>query len=277
VSGSGSYEVDPTGEGLDAELERLRLQAQAGWPQELQALRRAGLGTGDRILELGSGPGYVTTRLLDAFPVAHVTAVEIDAQMLGRAAAVTAPYGDRVAHVRASADDTGLPPDSFDFAVARYLFQHLEEPQAVAREALRLLRPGGTLAVIDVDGELWGVAQPATPEVGPIYAKAGRRQAARGGDRLIGRKLPRLLTQAGYEDVQLDAFVYHSDDVGLEPFIAQMHPSRLLPEYRDGLISASEWDTLHSAFKRFVEDRDALVLALGLVACGRKPSPEANR
>jgi ubiquinone/menaquinone biosynthesis C-methylase UbiE len=271
IAGRGSYQADTENRGLADEVERLRSQTLLSWDDEQRLLERAGVGAPRRVLELGCGPGFVTERLLQWLPDAHVTAVDVDAGMVDRAQRTVAAHGTRATVLHGSCDALPLPDASADFILARYLFQHLPDPDATAREALRLLAPGGWLAVVDVDAELWGVAEPVFREVMPIYAKTGRFQAARGGNRLIGRRLWRILRRAGFEQVELDAFVYHSDVLGLEPFAPQLDPSRLLPLVRAGAISGDEFAIVQRAYERFMDTPDAYVLMVGLAALGRKP------
>jgi ubiquinone/menaquinone biosynthesis C-methylase UbiE len=223
------------------------------------------------VLELGCGPGFVTERLCAGWPASAVTAVDVDPEMLRRARQ-SAPRDGRVRFLEADATATGLPAQQYDFAIARYLFQHLPDPAAAAREALRVLKPGGTLAVIDVDALLWGIVDPVFPEIQAIYAKTGRAQAARGGDRLVGRRLWRILKSAGFTQLDLDAFVYHSDALGLSPFASQLDPDRLLPFVRDGSITEEELSRVRDAHRRFLEAPDPYLLMVGLVACGKRPA-----
>jgi ubiquinone/menaquinone biosynthesis C-methylase UbiE len=268
----GSYRAAEQMRGLASELDRLRAQVLLSWPREARLLGWLGLRDGMRVLELGCGPGFVTEQLLALVPHARVTALDRDAELLGRARQALA--GDaRVGFVQASAGATGLADACFDFVLARYLFQHLPDAEAVAREALRVLRPGGRLAVVDLDAALWGIVEPAFPEVQPIYAKTGRAQAARGGDRLVGRRLWRILRRCGFDPVELEAFVYHSDALGLQAFAPQMDPDRLLSAVRTGFITPEEHAQVQAAYRRFLSTPDAYVLMVGLVACGERPAP----
>ena len=82
-----------------------------------------------------------------------------------------------------------LADGSADVVLFRYVLQHvpeplpvLREPLPVLREALRVLRPGGRGYVIDVDGGLWGLAQPADPRLTAIHTRAapGRHPVSTG-------------------------------------------------------------------------------------------------
>jgi len=268
----GSYRAVEELRGLESELERLRAQVLVSWRQEARLLGWLGLKDGMRILELGCGAGFVTQALRTALPHARITALDADPQMLARARS-TLGADPRVQLVQAEAESTGLAGASFDFVIARYLFQHLPSPGAVAREARRVLRTRGRLAVVDHDAALWGIVAPAFPEVQPIYAKTGRAQAVRGGDRLIGRKLWRILRASGFDPVELEAFVYHSDVLGLEAFAPQLDHDRILAFVRDGSITADEHAVLREAHRRFVATPGAYVLMVGLIACGERPEP----
>lgn len=104
------------------------------------------------VLELGPGPGLVTRRLMEAqrAGVARVTAVEIDSRL---AADLERRYaGDGLRVLNASAAGIPLPDSSFDVVVSCTMLHHVPtaaEQDAVLREALRVLRPGGSLVGSD--------------------------------------------------------------------------------------------------------------------------------
>jgi len=268
---SGSYKLEPEPESWEEEVRRLEAQVSLSWEQEARQLTQLGLHDGMTVAELGCGPGFVTRRLLTMLPTSHVTAVEIDPRIHAYAQERLADIGGDRLHLHcASAYGTGLESGQFDFVIARYLFQHLDDPLAVAKEALRLLCPGGQLVVIDVDNALWGIVTPHDPSVQGIYQKMGQWQAQNGGNRLIGRSLWRLLKEAGFDQPQLDAFVYHSDALGMDPFLPQLSPTRLVPALKSGLISPGDFMMANRSYQQFLNAPDAYVLMLGFIAHGRK-------
>ena len=257
---------------LHADVERLEAQAALSWPRELCALKRIGLRDGTSILEVGSGPGFITRRLLDALPHATVTCVELDADMVAHARMLLSSYPeDRLRITEGSITFTNLPSDAFDFALARYVFQHLSAPDLAASEILRLLKRGGTLAVLDVDDDLGGLVSPSLPAFDVVAQRVREAQARAAGDRKIGRKLWRILSDAGYESLNLEAVLFHSDEIGLEPFLAQYEPGRYHPFVGPCGLTMDEWERYRQSYAQLLNTRDAMIVQLLMLASGSKP------
>jgi ubiquinone/menaquinone biosynthesis C-methylase UbiE len=269
---AGFYDPERGYLGVTAELARLEAQVQVSWPQEERLLRAIGLGDGMGVLEVGCGPGFFTERLLTAFPSARVTATDVRDDFLRlarRRLRHVAPGRCRL--LATSIADRSLDPDQFDFAIARFVLQHLRDPGAAAGEIRRLLRPGGVAAVIEVDMGVWGLVQPRIGGLDELYARAGRRGTDPGGNRLIARRLWRTLRQAGFTEVRLDAFVYHSDELGLDAFAHHLDPGHLFPAVTAGCVALTDYVQAKVAYEQFRNDPDAFVLLLGFVASGARP------
>ena len=104
------------------------------------------------VLDLGCGPGFITEQLLALLPHSQLIALDDEPKMIERAQRYVQGKADhRLRFVQASILETGLPDNSIDFALARFLFQHLPTPIAAAQEVLRILKPGGKFALIDID------------------------------------------------------------------------------------------------------------------------------
>jgi SAM-dependent methyltransferase len=255
------------------ELQRLQNQALLSWDKEARRLIEFGLRDGMSVLEIGSGPGFITRQLLDLLPTSLVTAVEPDSAFLETARQHLRARGEeRVRLVQASATTTGLPDNAFDFVLARLVFQHLPEPLAAARELFRVLRPEGKLVITDADHDLWGVLDPPVPELQLFQEQRLRLQAARGGDRRIGRRLCGLLRDTGFRRLTFEAIVAHSDEYGIGAFLPQLEPSRMHPLVEEGLISQDQFRKLEAARVQFLGSPRPLVLLLLLMACGEKPA-----
>ena len=105
----GSYDVSTAHQDREAEVARLAGQASLGWEKEAAGLESLGFRDGMSIVELGSGPGFITRLLLEHFPTAQVTCVEFDQSLIEDARRHLSKYADRVTFVNASVDSTGLP------------------------------------------------------------------------------------------------------------------------------------------------------------------------
>ncbi len=274
----GSYNVNRSHRGRDAEVQRLAAQARLGWKKEARTLAWFGLEDGMSVLELGSGPGFITEQLLTLLPHSVITCLEIDPSLVAQAKEYLRDMGgERLHFVQASVMDTGLPDASFDFAYARLLYQHLPDPLGASREVWRTLKPGGRLVVYDIDDEIANLLDPPVPEWPLVSARFAQAQAAQGGDRQIGRRLWRILREAGFQDLDLEVIAHHSDDLGIETFLPQMDPDRALPLLRAGLLSEEEVDALRAARDRFLAAPEPYIMMLSLMVGGTRPPAGKNQ
>ena len=253
----------------EAPRDYLEQQVERSWSKESRNLESFGLADGMSIADLGCGPGHFTQRVAEWLPNAHITAIDSDPKMLQLARERLPKH---VTIVDAQADKSGLPDNAFDFVIARLLFQHLHDPLAVAREAHRILRPGGVFAIIDVDDELFGVVDPPIRALPRLLAKYGRLQAKRGGNRHVGRSLPRFLRDAGFTDRRIECIAIHSDDAGLAATFPQLDPAPLRALRAAGELSRLEVLSLESAREKFLAAHEAFAIVLLFMACGVKPA-----
>jgi SAM-dependent methyltransferase len=109
-----------------------------------------------RILDLGSGPGTGSFALTRQFPTAHVTAVDISAQMLHRLRSQASARGvaDRISTVEANIDESWVEiaeGGPYDLIWASAFMHHVADPARTFAQAFEQLRPGGLIAVTEMD------------------------------------------------------------------------------------------------------------------------------
>jgi ubiquinone/menaquinone biosynthesis C-methylase UbiE len=257
---------------LDVERARLLTQVDWSWQKEARILGWFGLHDGMRVLELGSGPGFVTEQLLQMLPNSTIIALDSNRASLDWSKDYLRGKGaERVQFVEAPAVSTGLPDNSVDFAIARYLFQHLPDPVGAVREALRVLKPGGKLVIIDNDKGMYGIVDPPIAELDVMIEKRAQVQAARGGDAQIGRKLWRVLQAAGFQNLDLEAVVFYSDALGMDAFKQHFSAERVQPLIQAGLATEQDLERVAASLNTFYADPNALILQILLMAYGKKP------
>jgi ubiquinone/menaquinone biosynthesis C-methylase UbiE len=157
---------------------------------------RAGL----RVLDVGCGPGTITVDLAARVAPGRVLGIDVSPDPLAEARAaaeragfaVTVEVGD--VYALAAADD------SFDVVHAHQVLQHLTDPVAALREMARVCRPGGVIAVRDVDYGAF-VTFPADAGLDrwlDLYHRVARRN---GAEPDAGRRLLAWAHAAGLRDV----------------------------------------------------------------------------
>ena len=95
--------------------------------------------------------------------------------------------------------------------------------------------------------------------------------ASRGGDLSIGRNLCRILKEAGFGNVDLEAVVSHSDIIGIEAFEPLLDSGPILQLVKQGLISELEIESYLISRDEFVAaGDDRSMMSFWLMACGEK-------
>lgn len=113
------------------------------WRRALVAAVRAA--PSDRVLDVATGTGLVALELRRRC-ACRVVGLDRSDEMLAVAARRGGGHG---ALVRGAAERLPFPDDSFDHLTFTYLLRYVDDPPAVLRELVRVLRPGGRLVALD--------------------------------------------------------------------------------------------------------------------------------
>ena len=130
----------------DAEQERLIRQAAIIAPYTERLFREAGIGPGQRILDLGSGMGDVAMLVAGLVgPSGVVVGIERNASSIARAKARVAAAGlHNVLFLNTDVNE--IPAEQhFNAAVGRFILTFLPDPVSVLRSVYRLVEPSGVL------------------------------------------------------------------------------------------------------------------------------------
>jgi SAM-dependent methyltransferase len=174
--------------------ERLRVLSRVMRPTTMALLHRAGLRPGMTCLEVGCGGGDV------AFDT--VRAVGPSGRVVGTAIAEAA--GQELSNIEFRLMDIteNAPAAEFDLVHARFLLSHLADPAGALARMRGALRPGGVIVLEDVDfrGHFCYPESNAFARYMELYTETARRK---GADANIGPRLPSLLVDAGFQNVQM--------------------------------------------------------------------------
>jgi ubiquinone/menaquinone biosynthesis C-methylase UbiE len=109
----------------------------------------AAIGPEDDVLDVACGPGLVACSLADV--ARHVTGIDLTPAMIERARAMQQAEGlTNLTWLVGDALPLSFPDAAFSVVVTRFSFHHFLDPKAVLAEMVRVCRPGGRIAVIDV-------------------------------------------------------------------------------------------------------------------------------
>lgn len=157
--------------------------------------------SGKDVADFGCGTGVLIADIARNFPTSSITGIERSTDQL-RQAEMRLGDVETATLKQCEATDSGLADRSFDVVYCRYLLEHVTDPVAVAREMMRVTRPGGIVAVQEND--LHNVLYyPDIEGMEEVLRQFCILQQQMGGDPFIGRKLFDIFKKAGAERIEL--------------------------------------------------------------------------
>jgi SAM-dependent methyltransferase len=166
---------------------------------------------GSAVLEAGCGVGAQTVTLAQRSPEARFTSVDISAASIAEAQRRTDEARlTNVAFQQGDIFDLPFDAESFDHVFVCFVLEHLSRPVDALTALQRLLRPGGSVTVIEGDhGSAYFHPDSAAAHAAIRCQVELQRKA--GGNALIGRQVYPLMVDAGLEAVAVSARMVYVD------------------------------------------------------------------
>ncbi len=187
-----------------------RLQDQAGALVDLLHSDTS-FPAGSTVLEAGCGTGAQTIALARASPGARITSVDTSADSLEEAKARANTAG--LTNVEFQQGDIFALPfglESFDHVFVCFVLEHLSRPLQALIALRGLLKPGGTITVIEGDhGSAY--FHPDSAAARDAIRCQVELQRMAGGNALIGRQLYPLLVDAGFDSIRVSPRMVYVD------------------------------------------------------------------
>jgi len=237
-----------------------RLQDQAGTLVDLLHVDTA-YPSGSTVLEAGCGVGAQTVTLAQRSPGAQFTSVDVSAASLAEAERRVAAAGlENVTFQQADIFALPFAPASFDHVFVCFVLEHLAEPVEALLALKAMLRPGGTITVIEGDHGSAYFHPDSDAAQDAIQAQI-ELQARSGGDANIGRQVYPLLMGAGFADVRVSPRMVYVDasrpalvdGFTRRTFTAMIEGVRA-PALAAGLLDAERFDAGVRALYRTAEE-----------------------
>ncbi len=259
----------------DAELGRLAFQHRV-WAEAQRAVwDRAGFARGQRIVDLGCGPGWSTIDLaLRVGPTGEVVAVDRTPRFLAELRRQVERR--RLTNVRVVECDVRtvrLEPASVDGVYARWLFCFLSDPAAVVGRLAPALRPGGALVSTDYFNYRAFTFAPAGPALARVVAAVEEWWRRQGGSLEIQGELPAILRRAGLDVTDVTAVCRVArPGSGLWSWPREFYRAFMPELERQGLITSGERVALEREWEERERDGSGYVFLPPLIdIVARKP------
>ncbi|WP_181797791.1 class I SAM-dependent methyltransferase [Streptomyces sp. WELS2] len=249
------------------EAERLAAKVDpVAWTDRYLAHR---LRPGDRVLDIGCGPGVIARQVASARPGIHVTGVDFSPSRIAEARINLSGVGEAV---HADARRLPLPDGAFDLVYCRFMLQFLPDPQRALAEMVRVCRPGGLVLLQELDGQLlWH--HPEDPELQAGLEAVVKGLARTGFDPFIGRKLFHFAHRAALSDVQVTVDPYHliagaADEETMRLWRLKLEIAQ--PARTEALGDAGAARRVQDRFLEYLAREDTLTYSVAFTVVGRR-------
>jgi ubiquinone/menaquinone biosynthesis C-methylase UbiE len=252
--------------------EAMRLEAKVdahAWVQKYLAHR---VGAGAEVLSVGCGPGVILREVVALHKSIKATGVDISEHRI-REAKQRHRGVESMNFVRGDSHAMELPSNRFDLVYSRMLIEYLRNKEQAVREMVRVCRPGGTVLLQDLDGQLlWHYPEDA--EMQRTSEKVVTALAATGFDPFVGRKLFSFAQRAGLQSIDVQVESYHLIAGVVGPEILKQWELKLeiaAPQLQKVLGSEAAARQHARRFLQYLRRPDTLTYSTVFTVSGKKP------
>lgn len=219
---------------------------------------------GQRLLDVGCGPGTITLDLARRVAPGRVTGIDAAPGVLRGAEELRRQQGvGNVTFATGDAYELAYEDDSFDVIHLHQVLQHLTDPVRALSELRRVLAPGGVLGARDSDyaGFFWFPADPLLARWLTLYHELTARNGAMAD---AGRELPRWARAAGFVDVAVTSSTWTFADAASCAWWGGLWAERVMQSgfaeqtRAYGLSDEDELAAIAAAWRRWAAAPDAV-------------------
>jgi ubiquinone/menaquinone biosynthesis C-methylase UbiE len=233
------------------------------------------LRAGQRVLDVGCGPGTITVDLASHVAPGLVVGIDREPSVLVEAERLArARHGTNVTFAPGDVYALDFDDNSFDVVHAHQVLQHLTSPVAALREIRRVLAPGGLLAVRDSDygAFVWTPPDPRLERWVDLYHQVTARNDAEAD---AGRYLPGWVRAAGYTDRAVTSSTWTFADQESRAWWGGLWADRVLlsafaeQAVRYGLTARDELEWIAAGWREWIAKPDGLFIVVHVEVLAR--------
>jgi len=226
------------------------------------------LESGQRLLDVGCGPGTITIDLASHVAPGSVVGIDATGEVIAAAEQTRRTAGTgNVTFATGDVYALGFADASFDVVHAHQVLQHLRDPVAALGEMRRVLRPAGVLAARDSDYAAFAWA-PADPRLSRWLELYHQVTAQNGAEADAGRRLLGWAQAAGFSDARASSSTWTFADPESRTWWGGLWADRVqLSSFADqavayGLADAHELGEIAAAWRQWALQPDGFFAVL---------------
>lgn len=184
----------------EGEFERLEKQATQKHYSLKEEFKHLSLSKNASVLDAGCGSGLVSRFLVEQEPTIKVSAVDFSDIRIAQAKKNNPPNYDQITFERADLNELPFADNTFDFVVSRFVYEYLPNPIHTTKELHRVLKPGGKIYLIDLDGvflNFWTTDEKLNSQIKKISESIDI-------DLYVGRKLVSFVKKNKFKNIKWD-------------------------------------------------------------------------